>query len=121
ARARLSKEVEVEVDELVARAIERTGRGARGPAAARRGAREQDRVDWLIRIPGRRERGRPVGLDAVHVAEDPAIVTGVRVLSRLAIGGEGGALRVGHRAGFEQGTEVRRVTAEERICEQQDQ
>src|SRR3954452_22671654 len=44
-RSELAEEVEVEIDELVSRTVERAGRGARGPAAARRGSGEEDRVD----------------------------------------------------------------------------
>src|SRR3954454_8428868 len=85
-RSELPEEVEVEVDELVARTVERAGRGARGPAPARRRSGEEDRVDRLVGLARLGERGGPEGLDAVDIAQDPAVVPLVGILARLAIG-----------------------------------
>jgi hypothetical protein len=86
--AELVEEVEVDVDLLVDRAVERpdVGRGRAAPALRRPG--EEDglrRCVALHRLP-------PVRLDAVDVAEDPAVLFRVRV-------GAGRAARAEHLAG----------------------
>ena len=121
-RPQLVEEVEVEVDELVGRAVERTGRRARGPAAARGRARRTGPCRPAGTCsPDAANVVGPVRLDAVDVAEDPAVVAGVGVLPGLAVGGERRAARAGHGARFEERSEVARVAAEQDVGEEQDE
>ncbi len=120
ARPEFLEEVEIDVDQLVEGAVERAAGRGRGPAAARRRPGEEDRIGRLVGLAGRRERLAPVFLDRVDVAEDAAVVAFVGILARLAVGGERGALRAGHCAGFEDRPEIVRVAAEQRVGDQQD-
>ena len=92
-RAELVEEPEVDIDILVVRAVEGTA-GRRGNAAA--GADlvgEEARPGQDVLLPRGSELVGPVGLDAVDVADDPAILNGVRVGPRLALGRQGAAGR----------------------------
>ena len=71
-------------------------------------------------LPGGRELVGPVRLDAVDVAEDPAVVAGVGVLPGLAVGRERRAARAGHGARFEERAEVARVATEQHVGQEQD-
>ncbi len=122
ARAQLLEEVEVEVDELVERAVERAaGRASR--CRSRSVVAPENRTvstGWYV-SPDAANSSVQYFWIAVDVAEDPAVVALVGVLAGLAVGGERGALRAGHRAGFEERAEIVRVAAEQRVGEQQDE
>src|SRR5262249_36093150 len=81
----LVEEAEVDPDPLVVRAVERPDLGRRGAAARLDRTAEERCLGRHVRLTGRLELRRPVGLDAVHVGDDPAVVTGVRVGPGLAV------------------------------------
>ena len=90
-RAQLVEEPEVDVDVLVGRAVERTAGGRRDAATAADLVGEEARPGRDVLLARSGERVGPVGLDAVDVADDPAILAGVRVGTGLALGRQGAA------------------------------
>src|SRR5581483_1301980 len=81
ARAQLVEEAEVDVDLLVDGAVERPDVGRRLAAAARGRTGEEHRL--RRRVAGK--RAAPVGLDAVDVADDPAVLARVRTGAARAL------------------------------------
>jgi hypothetical protein len=93
ARPQLVEEPEVDVDALVHGTVERPDVGARGTTAGVGGAGEEDGLrDRVIR----QDTG-PVALDAVHHADDAAVLARVRVAARATIGGQVGSRLHGAR------------------------
>src|SRR5215213_357495 len=82
--AEVVEEAEVDVHVLVDRAVERADIAARAAAARVRRAREEDGLRDLVL----RERLRPVALHAVDDADDPAVLSRVRVGAGAAALGE---------------------------------
>ena len=80
-RLQLVEEAEVDVHLLVGRAVEGADLGARGAATGL----HRVRVEHRLRGPVAVERLRPVGLDAVDVRHDPAVLPLVCVLPGLAV------------------------------------
>ena len=80
----LIKEPEVDPDGLVDRAVEGPHLRRSEPAAGARLATEEDRLGRLVGVPRSGELVLPEGLDTIDVAEDPAVLTGVRVRAGLA-------------------------------------
>ena len=75
------------------RAVERPGRRAREAAAGVDRVGEEPRPGGLVALPGPGELVGPVGLDAVDVADDPAVLARVRVGPGLALVGQRRARR----------------------------
>ena len=88
ARAELVEEPEVDVDVLVGGAVERAHRRGGEAAAALHGLREEARAGGHVLAAAARERVRPVALDRVDVADDPAVLALVGVGARAAVLGE---------------------------------
>ena len=86
ARLQLVEETKVEVDVLVDRAVERPNIGA---GAGRNRSAGSSCTGWSWRLIGRAALGEgvlPVGLDAVDVADDGAVLPSVGVLAGLTAG-----------------------------------
>ena len=81
ARCQLVEEAEVDVHELVGRAVERPHVGAREAAPRLYLVREEDGVDVLVLLAAPLEDAAPEALDAVHDADDAAVVALVRGLA----------------------------------------
>src|SRR5438093_6096985 len=79
ARLQLLKEADVEIDLLVIRTVEGSGRGARRAAGSFRVPAEDHRSRRRIRRPAPRELVAPVLLHAVDEADDTAVLALVRV------------------------------------------
>jgi len=84
ARGQLVEETKVDVHELVCRTVERPHVGARDPAPRLHLAREEDGVHVVILLAAPLEDAAPEALDAVHDADDAAVVALVRGLAALA-------------------------------------
>src|SRR5688572_8772181 len=82
----VAEEADVEIDLLIERAVERAHRRARGAALRLHLPGEEDRLRGLVARAAPSELVRPVLLDAVHEADDAAVVAGVRVRAGLALG-----------------------------------
>ncbi len=87
-RLELIEEPEVDVDRLIGRAVERPDCRAGGAAAGGDAVRVQEQLRGAIGLAGALVFRCPVGLDAVHEPDDPAIRTRVRVGAGLALGEE---------------------------------
>src|SRR5437868_13758663 len=81
-RSEVLEEREIEIDLLVVRAIERSDLRRRRAAAGLRRTREEDGGGWLVGLAARLEFALPVVLDAVHEADDAAVIAAGRVRSR---------------------------------------
>ena len=75
----LLEEAQVKVDVPVPRAVERSHLRGGAAAAGLQGIREDDGLGRRVLLASVRERDRPVLLDAVDVAHDPAVRSGVGV------------------------------------------
>src|SRR5205814_1549541 len=83
--AELLEEPEVDVDILVGRAIERAHLGRRRAAPGLGLAAEEHRRYHRVAA----KRLRPVGLDAVHVSDDPAVLRSLGIRSGTTLAGHG--------------------------------
>ena len=79
ARLELIEEGDVQIHDLVGRAVERARRARGCPAARVSGVLEQARHGHRVVATRGGELARPVGLDAVHESDHPAIVPGIGV------------------------------------------
>ena len=84
ARAQVLVEAEIDEHGLVGRAVERADRGGGRAASGVRLAAEEARRRFAVAV----HLFTPVRLDAVDDADDPAVLTLVRVTARPARGGE---------------------------------
>ena len=82
---KLVEEAEVDVDELVRRAVERPDLGVRRAAARVDLAGEEHRVDVLVLPVAAPEDAVPELLDAVNDCDDAAVLPSVRVLPGPAL------------------------------------
>ena len=113
-------EPEVEVDVRVERAVERPDRRRGGSAGRVHPAVEQHGVGRLVRGATLGERVGPVVLDAVDEADDAAVLALVGVLARPALLGQLVAVLVGDEARVADARQHAGISAEENICQQQD-
>src|SRR4029079_12813703 len=84
-RRELVEEPEIDVDELVRGAVERADLGGRDAASGVHLAGEEDGVDVRVLLPAPLEHPVPELLDAVHDADDAAVLALVRVLAGPAL------------------------------------
>jgi hypothetical protein len=85
-RLELIEEIEVDVDELVGRAVERADLRARKAAAGVDLTREEDGVCVRVLLAAPGKDAVPELLDAVDDGNDAAVLSRVRVLAGLALG-----------------------------------
>ena len=98
-RPQFVEEAEIDVDVAVFRAVERADLGRREPAAGVQLRREEAGRRRIVGLPAGAERLGPERLDAVDVADDPALLRRVRVGAGLARRPKGGCVRSAAGAG----------------------
>ena len=116
------EEAEVEIDAGVVRAVEGTDRRRRrARSAVEVWSVKRTVSNGCVALAGRREGVRPVGLDAVDVADDPAIGALVGIGARLALlpGGSSNPGRTRRQRRRED--ELRWVATEQEIGDDEDE
>ena len=114
-RLKVIEETEIQVDLLVLRTIERTDRRRGVAATCRYLPREEHRLGGLIVLTRLIELLCPELLHAVDVADDPAILTLVRVGTSAALLLERARSRLGARTRIDGGAEAGRVAPQHQI------